>query len=151
MRLSELSRVLFVPLLLVAACDCDDCDDQPSARPVSIQVEVFDPVTNFVWEGVSVRVVEAEQEWSQCVCVSPFVTWHVTDVTGQVFIDEFELRAAAVGFLEDGHGAAVLGPQGFEDEATVLLEIAAEGFTTVFAEVPLSWSVPDVFVAVPFN
>jgi hypothetical protein len=32
----------------------------------------------------------------------------------------------------------------------VLLEISAPGFVPVYVDVPLSWSVPDVFVEVPF-
>lgn len=123
----------------------------PAVRPVSILVEVYDPVTNFVWENVSVRVVESDQEWSQCTCQSPFEDWYLTDGTGRVFLDEFTLAAADVGFIEDGAGAAVLGSRRFEDEATVVLEIDALGFTPVFVEVPLSWDVPDVFVEVPFQ
>jgi hypothetical protein len=46
--------------------------------------------------------------------------------------------------------AAVLGSRAFEDDATVLLEISAPGFVPVYVDVPLSWSVPDVFVEVPF-
>ncbi len=120
-------------------------------RPVSILVEVFDPTTNFVWENVSVRVVEAEQEWSQCTCVSPFEDWFLTDTTGQVLFDEFTLAAEQVGFVQDGAGAAVLGSRRFEDQATVTLEIDAVGFSPVFIDVPLSYGQPDVFVQVPFQ
>jgi hypothetical protein len=123
----------------------------PGPRPVSILVEVYDPVTNFVWENVGVRVVRAEQEWSQCTCVSPFVDWYLTNGAGQVLLDEHVLAAAEVGFVEDGAGRALLGSRSFEDEATVLLEIGASGYTSVFVEVGLNWNVPDVFVAVPFN
>jgi len=120
-------------------------------RPVSILVEVYDPITNFVWENVSVRIVEADQEWSGCTCASPFVDWYLTDAAGRVLLDEFALAAAEVGFLEDGAGGALLGPGLHEDEATVVLEIDAVGFVPVFVEVPLRWDGPDVFIAVPFN
>ena len=123
----------------------------PAPRPVSILVEVFDPITNFVWQNVSVRVAEADQEWSQSTATSPIEDWHLTDGTGQVLFDEFELAFANVGFQEDGNGAAIIGPRSFEDEATVVLEVDAIGFTPVFFEVPLSWLQPDVFVQLPFN
>ncbi len=125
---------------------------QPApARLVSILVEVYDPVTNFVWEGVSVRIVEADQEWYGGTFASPYQDWFLTDVNGRVLFDEDLLAGARVGFLEDDNGRAVLGPAANEDEATVLLEIDAVGFTPVFVQVPLQWNTPDVFVQVPFN
>ena len=63
----------------------------------------------------------------------------------------FLLADARVGFLEDDQGRAVLGPASDEDEATVLIEVFATGFTPVFMQVPLQWSLPDVSVSVPFN
>jgi hypothetical protein len=121
------------------------------ARLVSILVEVYDPITNAVWENVSVRVVEADQEWYGGVFASPYQDWFLTDAQGQVFLDEDLLALARVGFLEDDLGRAVLGPDTAEDEATVLLEVDAVGFSPVLVEVPLRWSQPDVFVQVPFN
>jgi hypothetical protein len=153
MLLHRLLPLAFAALLLSSCCD-DDCDDDVVAaepRPVSILVEVYDPVTNLVWENVSVRVVEADQEWSNCSCTSPVETWFLTDVTGRVLLDEYLLAAADVGFLEDGNGRAVLGPHAAEDEATVLIEVDAVGFTPVRVAVPLRWDRPDVFVEVPFN
>lgn len=124
---------------------------QREPRPVSIEVEVFDPVTGFVWENVGVRVVEADQEWAGSTFVSPFMDWYFTDSAGLVLLDEFILAAAEVGFLEDSAGRALLGPRSFEDEALVVLELDALGFTPVIVEVPLSWDVPDVFISVPFQ
>ena len=142
-------------LLTLGLAGCYECceDDSHYAEPrlVSILVEVYDPATNQLWENVGVRVVQAAQEWSNCVCVSPFVQWHLTGSTGQVLIDEIQLAAAQVGFLEDGSGRAVLGPYDYEDQATVLLEVGAVGFPSVFVNVELHWGAPDVFVAVPFN
>ena len=122
--------------------------EQP--RLTSILVEVYDPLTNFAWEGVSVRVVEADQEWSGCTCVSPYLDWLQTDAFGRVLIDEYVLGDADVGFFEDSTGAAVLSPAFDEDEALVVLEIDAIGFAPTYVEVPLSWNEPDVFVEVPF-
>lgn len=141
---------------LLAACGGGDDDGgspppQRAARPVSILVEVYDPTTNFVWENVSVRVVEADQEWSGCTCANPVQEWYLTDAAGQVLLDEFVLARADVGFVEDGAGGAILAAHHAEDQATVVLEIDAVGFTPVIVEVPLSWSVPDVLVEVPFN
>ena len=68
-----------------------------------------------------------------------------------LLLDEYLLADAEVGFLEDSLGRAVLGPNGGEDQATVVLEIDAVGFMPVIVEVPLRWDQPDVFVEVPFN
>ncbi len=125
--------------------------DARTPRPVSIQVEVYDPATNWVWENVGVRIVEADQEWSSCTCASPYQDWYFTDAAGQVLLDEYVLAAAEVGFVTDGLGRAQVLPRSFEDEVTVVLEIDAVGFTPIIVEVPLNWNVPDVFVAVPFN
>ncbi len=118
---------------------------------MSILVEVYDPVTNFVWENVSVRVVEADQEWAQGTFVSPYDDWYLTGVDGRVLLDEYLLADAEVGFPEDTQGRAILGPQHFENEATVVLEVDALGFVPVRVEVPLRWDTPDVFVEIPFN
>ncbi|HZN41177.1 MAG TPA: hypothetical protein VFD82_20395 [Planctomycetota bacterium] len=153
--MSSFKALWLVPLLLLSACwdddwdDCDHCDDQP--RLVSIEIEVYDPVTQFVWEGVTVRIVEADQEWSGLTHVSPYQISLITDSTGRVFFDEFALADASIGFVEDADGRAVLGDDAFEDEARVMFEISAEGHTPVTLFVPLSWHVSDVFVAVPFN
>lgn len=149
---------LQLPILLLAFLMATSCGHRtPRAnvrveepRLVSILVEVYDPNTNLVWENVSVRIVEADQEWSNCTCVSPYVDWYLTDSSGRVLLDEFLLADADVGFLVDDLGAAVLGPRRDEDEALVVLEIDAVGFAPVIVEVPLSWDEPDVFVEVPF-
>lgn len=151
--------LLFAALAALAAlASCMPSHDhyvivEPSRlpRPVSIQVEVYDPATNSVWENVSVRIAEADQEWSNSTWVSPYEDWYLTDRDGLVYLDEYAIAAAEVGFDVDSTGAAVLGPRSFEDEATVWLEIDAVGFTPVWVEVPLSWSRPDAFVSVPFN
>lgn len=142
--------------LLLAAChhhddDCDRGGGPADPRLVSILVEVYDPVTNFVWENVTVRILEADQEWCGCTYVSPLDASYLTDVSGRVLLDEDRLAAANIGFLEDGFGRAVLGARSFEDQATVLLEIDAPGFVPVYVEVPLRWDQPDVFVEVPFS
>lgn len=145
---------LLAPIVVLSACGGGKSRATlrtESPRLVSILVEVYDPVTNLVWENVSVRVVEADQEWSQCTCISPFADWLLTDATGRVLLDEFLLADAEVGFQEDIDGRAILGPHRDEDEATVVLEIDALGFTPVIVEVPLRWDTPDVFVEVPFN
>lgn len=143
-----------LPLLFVAAA-CGHSHAHPSVRPeeprlVSILVEVYDPATNLVWENVSVRVVESDQEWSGCTCASPWVDWFLTDANGRVLLDEYALADADVGFHEDGLGRALLFPYRDEDQATVVLEIDAVGFVPVIVEVPLRWDQPDVFVEVPF-
>ncbi len=123
----------------------------PDPVPVSILVEVYDPATNWVWENVAVRIVEADHEWSNCSCVNQWTDWYWTDSNGQVVLTEYDLAYADVGFREDGFGRAMLWPRWFEDEATVLLEVWADGFVPVYVEVDLCWCQPDVMVSVPFQ
>ena len=117
---------------------------------MSILVEVYDTNTNFAWQGASVRIVEADLEWSGDTWASPYQDYYLTDANGRVLLDEFLLADAAVGFYEDQNGAAVLSPASSEDEATVVIEVSGDGFQSVYVEVPLRWSQPDVFVEVPF-
>lgn len=148
------SLLLLASLLVVTSCGGGRRRGTVQVEPprlVSILVEVYDPVTNFVWENVSVRIAEADQEYCGCTYVSPFDDWYLTDATGRVLLDEFLLADANVGFLEDVNRAAVLGSESYRDEALVVLEVSADGFTTVVVEVPLRWDTPDVFVEVPFN
>ncbi|MBL9078486.1 MAG: hypothetical protein JNL08_13335 [Planctomycetes bacterium] len=153
--MSNLRTVLFLSLL-VAAAGCRRGDSradlrEESPRYVSILVEVYDPATNLVWENVSVRIVEADQEWSQCTCESPYEDWYLTDGNGRVLLSEADLAYAEVGFQEDGAGRAVIGARRDEDQATVVLEVDALGFVPKLVVVPLSWDQPDVFVEVPFE
>lgn len=142
-------------LLVLAACGGGSEDDPPVQTvgpvPVSILVEVYDPVTNFVWQNVGVRIVEADQEWAGWIYSNPYEDWYLTDSAGQILLTEYDLAMADVGFRQDANGRALLYPGGFEDQATVLLEVWADGFLPVFVEVDLCWCQPDVFVAVPFG
>jgi hypothetical protein len=152
--MNKRSRLMPLLLLSLVACGSGHTHSAPNLsvpRPVSILVEVYDPQTNLLWENVSVRIVEADQEWSRCTCSSPYEDWFLTDSRGQVLLDEYQLAFAEVGFQEDAAGRALLGPRSDEDEALVVLEIDALGFTPVIVEVPLRWDTPDVLVEVPFQ
>ena len=121
-------------------------------RPVSIEVEVFDPVSGFVWQDVGVRVVEAYNEWSNLFVETPLVdAFYYTDENGLVYLDEFLIADAAVGFAEDIGSGAILESLSGRDEATVTLEVWGPGFTPVFVDVVLTWDEPDVFISVPFE
>jgi hypothetical protein len=125
---------------------------KPDPRPVSLAVEVYDPVTDFVWEGVGVRIVEGAMEWSGCVCPNPDQDqWYLTDGFGSVAWDAAALGDTGIGFLEDSFGRAVLAPEFDADEAFVLIELAAPGFPTVQYDILLSWDEPDVFVSIPYQ
>ncbi len=148
-------RALLAALLLLPLSACSDCCTEtvyePPPRAVELEIEVYDPFTGGVWEGVGVRVVQADQEWSGCVCVSPYADeFALTDRTGLAYFSPFALAAAQVGFVEDAAGQAILYPGAFENEADVLLEVWAPGFDPVFVEVPLSYGQPYRFVSVPF-
>jgi hypothetical protein len=143
------------PLVLFAACHHEHHVVQtqpPSPRLVSLQVEAFDPATNLAWQGVGVRIAQATLEWSGLTMVNPDPTVRIfTDNTGVAFFSAADLADAAVGFVEDSFGRAVLEPDSRLDQAVVTVELSAPGFPTVLADVDLSWSVPDVFVSVPFS
>ncbi|MGA1608012.1 MAG: hypothetical protein ACO4CT_13595, partial [Planctomycetota bacterium] len=84
---------------------------------MELEIEVYDPFTGGVWEGVGVRVVQADQEWSGCVCVSPYANdFALTDRTGLAYFSPFALAAAEVGFVEDAAGRAVLYSGAFEND-----------------------------------
>ena len=103
--------------------------EQP--RLTSVLVEVYDPVTNLAWENVSVRVVEADQEWSGCTCVSPYFDWFLTDSSGRVLINEYLLADAEVGFFEDSTGAAQVAAVAFVDGAENRVIILSDGDANV--------------------
>ncbi len=143
-------------LVLLTATACHSGGSREDSIPVyrdryvSIEVEVYDPQSGYVWEDVAVRIVQSDQEWSGCICVNPIADdWYYTDEFGTILFTEVDLAQADVGFLEDG-GLAVVSPDYDEDEVTVLLEVTAPGLGTVFQSVDLSWDEPDVFVSIPF-
>ena len=154
-----LRKILPVLLLAVLASACHRhrratvvVQSQPQPRTVSIEVEVYDPISGFVWQDVGVRVVEAYNEWSDCLCENPkFDDYYFTNSSGLVFLSEFDLAFAEVGFIEDSSQRALLEPGTSADEAVVTLEISALTFDTVYVDVPLSWDDPNVFVSVPFE
>jgi len=157
MQSTILTRFALLGLLsLLAACGSRRRSPtiivDPEPVPVSIEVEVYDPVTNFVWQDVAVRVLESEQEWSGVVTPTPYTDfWQFSDIDGLVFFDEYWIGDSDVGFIEDTNGAALLLPNRFEDEAIVVLELDGLGFTPLYVEVDLSWDFPDIFVSVPFD
>ncbi len=120
-------------------------------NPVSIEIEVYDPKTNYVWENVSVRIIEVEHEWSNCTCPNPKQNdFYYTDKNGIVYFSPEHLGASNLGFLLDGYDRAVLSPDVFEDEATVLVEISAPGLGTVYERIELTWDESRTFISVPF-
>ena len=146
--------VLSLLSFALSAC-CDSCDDEYYPAPpeaVSIEVEVYDPVTGGVWEGVGVRLASAWQEWSGCVCDSPFTdSFELTDMAGRVHFSAYDVHSYAIGFPVDSYGRAVLGSHPAGDDATVPLEVWAPGFNSVFVRVDVSWSWPDALISVPFH
>ncbi|MCC6673452.1 MAG: hypothetical protein IT458_20510 [Planctomycetes bacterium] len=143
-----------LPLVLLgalAACDCDEDYSEPLPRLAAIEVETYDPVTNLVWENMGVRIISAYQEWAGQEFRNPAPVWFLTGPTGRVYLDMQRLAEARVGFQEDADGNALLRAGPTEDQAWVLLEIGAQGFTSVFAEVELAWYAPQRFVSVPIR
>ena len=143
-------------LAVLGACTVEETTvvvpgDNPDPVPVEIEVEVYDPVTNGVWENVGVRVVEAWNEWSGRVVESPYGDFYLTDVNGLAYISPEGLADYEVGFAINGQGQALLGYEPDRDEATVLIEVFADGFDSVFVEVELTWDQPYRFVSVPFR
>ena len=120
-------------------------------EPVSIEIEVYDPVSGFVWEDVSVRIVEIEHEWSDQINVNTVQNdYFFTDFDGIVFFSPDYLGREDLGFLVDEFEGAILSPDILEDEASVLIEISAPGLGVVFERIDISWEEPRVFVSIPF-
>jgi hypothetical protein len=150
----------FAPLsALLAASLAGGChghfDDDPAPiyhdEPVSIEIEVYDPNTQYVWQDVSVRIIEVDHEWSGLIWPNPTKNdFYYTDKFGVVYFSPELLAVSDLGFLEDGIGRAVLSPDYLEDEATVLVEISAPGLGRVYERIELSWDEPRVYVQVPF-
>ncbi len=152
-------RRLLIPLLLMTLTACGSrrtttvvVQEQPPApRPVSIEVEVYDPESGFVWQDVGVRVVRSYNEWSDCICDAPIQDlWIYTDANGLVLLTEFDIADADVGFIEDSDQRALIEPALDADEAVVTIEVWSPDFAPVIVDVPLDWEQPDVFVSVPF-
>lgn len=147
--------LLLLGLLPLGACSCDDdvvYVESRVPRTVSIEVEIYDPVTNRVWIDAPVRIVEAELEWSRLIVRNPDTTaYYLTNDAGRTVFTSYDLSAARVGFVTDSAGRAVLEPDGERDEGYVLLEVAAPGFETAYMDVYLSWANPDAFVEIPFR
>lgn len=157
---SQSSRLLLLPALSFALAACGGSSrggattvvvtDPPA--PVEIEVEVYDPITNFVWEGVGVRIVEAYVEPNRGYLFSPLVDdFFFTDPFGLVYFAPEDLAFANVGFTQDALGRAVLEPFLDADEAWVVLEVWSPGFLPVEVEVYLSWDQPFTFVSIPFE
>jgi hypothetical protein len=151
-----MSRLLGSCLLIALAAGCGGSKGPHGAahaqpRPVSLQVEVYDPVTNGIWENLGVRIVQSDNEWSQCVCESVNEVLLYTDTNGTVYFSGSHLADAEVGFQEDIYGRAVLGPLGHEDEAWVTIEVGDPTLGYEYFEVRLSYQEPDLFVSVPFS
>jgi hypothetical protein len=150
----------FAPLsALLAASLAGGCHghfgDDPAPvyhdEPVSIEIEVYDPNTNYVWQDVSVRIIEVDHEWSGLIWPNPTKNdFYYTDKFGVVYFSPERLAVSDLGFLEDDIGRAVLSPDYLEDEATVLVEISAPGLGRVYERIELSWDEPRVYVQVPF-
>lgn len=157
-RLSRLTALGLTAVLLTAS-GChrtsyrhDKAAAPLRARTVAIQVEVYDPVTNLVWENVGVRIVEASVEGSGCICTNPDRDdWYYTDDFGVVDFDAKAIALAEVGFEISDFDEALLSPHVSKDEATVLVEVYAEGYRPVLWEVDISWDRPDAFVQIPFG
>ena len=150
------SVLLACSLLLVTATACHSRRPvlvvTPEPRLVSLEVEVYDPVTNFVWEGVGVRIREAWLEWSNQVVPNgdPAVR-HLTDITGLAYFSPGDVADAQVGFIEDLFLRAQLEGYDDADEAIVQVELSAPGFPIVLVDVPVSWNDPNAFVSIPYS
>ena len=113
---------------------------------------MYDPQTNFVWENVGVRLVEADQEWSGRICSNPDrEDWYYTDTFGTVLFSPKDIADADIGFRVDELERAVISQHRDEDQAIVLLEVWSKGFRPVLWEVKLTYDKNDVFVSIPFE
>jgi hypothetical protein len=120
------------------------------SRPASVEVEIYDRFDGFPLPNARVRVVSVWHEWSGLETFSPYFDAYLTDGTGYVAFDAFDLADYEVGFLLDRNGQAVLPPGAFEDDAIVTLEVWLPGEAPYRFEVPLEWRRPAALVAVDY-
>ena len=135
MRPHALIPLLLVTLVLSGCGRRNHSNPKPVAydRLASLVIEVYDPDTNSVWEGVSVRIVEVEHEWSGRVVPNPIEDdWYVTGRDGTIEFTPKLLGMTNVGFFEDPFGRAVMSPDLDQDEAIVLIEVYGEGLGSAF-------------------
>lgn len=154
MKRIALISALFAASLAGGCHSAHDDDDYGTVyydEPASIEIEVYDPKTGYVWQDVSVRIVEVDHEWSGCICPNPTANdFFYTDEFGVVYFSPELLYDMDLGFLEDGNGRAIMSPDELEDEASVLVEISAPGLGSIYERIELSWEDPRVYIQVPF-
>lgn len=143
--------VLASLLLLVAGCGSGHHHHLDDHSQVSLVVVVHDK-DGFAWENVEVRILEAWNEWSACVCKGK-EPWSVdfTDRNGEVVFDPRTLALAELGFAEIPDGVAVLGSHHDEDEAILKLIVGHDSLGWVRVDVPLSFHDPHVELFVELN
>ena len=98
-------------LALFAACGHRDCDPPPppAPNPVSILIEVYDPVTNLALPGVRVRVIDAYQDWFEGYLQDPAKELSKTFEDVQGYDDIVMLRDIEVESHCEHHMAPFLG------------------------------------------
>lgn len=144
----------FLALSLCSLVSCSKIGGHAAApilRHVSLEVEVYDPISGYVWQGVGVRLLDATTEWSG-LTIPNIQAGRIdyTDAYGTVYFDETDLADAQMGFAIDPYGRAVLDPDPLADEAWITVEVSSPGFPTVLATAYLSWDAPHCFVSIPF-
>lgn len=147
MRPSSTARrsllVFALPLLTAILASCHSGEEWPPSKAVGLTAEVRDGTSGGLLSGAKITLVEVEHEWSACVCKSPFDVFGITDQTGQVRFEPEDFAAAEVGFLEDGHGRAVLQGHPNKDEAIVVLVVTRTGYRDELVKILLSNAQPD--------
>lgn len=129
------SLLALLALLLVPSCGTS----HERFSQAWLEVVVVDR-DGYAWEGVEVRIVEAWNEWSACVCKGR-EPWSVdfTDRDGQVIFGPKALAYAELGFQEEPGGVAVLGSRSHDDEAVLKLLVGHDKLGWVKFDVPLTY------------
>ncbi len=143
-----------VPLLFfLLALPVPGCGGPVYERHAQVSLTVFvHDKDGFAWKDVEVRIKEAWNEWSACVCKGK-EPWSkdYTDADGEVVFGPRELARSDIGFVENEAGAAVIGSFPDDDEAVIRLIVGDDSLGWVEIEVPINYHEPHVEVFVELN
>ncbi|HMQ23782.1 MAG TPA: hypothetical protein PKE00_14915 [Planctomycetota bacterium] len=148
MKTASLRMLALAALLLLGACHRwhdHDC------KPVSLSITVVDS-KNAVWQGMTVRLLEAWNEWSddRRQGKDPWATLK-TDDRGVVYFNSEDIASAELGFLEEPKGIAVLHSDRWRNEAVFTVEVGDDTLGWIEVEIPVRFPATHLDVEIEFE
>ncbi|MCA8968976.1 MAG: hypothetical protein KDC95_04310 [Planctomycetes bacterium] len=123
----------------------------PGKKPVSLSITVVDS-KNAVWQGLTVRILEAWNEWSDDYRQGkdPWATMR-TDDRGLAYFDSEDIASADLGFLESPDGIAVLYDDPWRNEAVFIVEVGDDTLGWIEVEIPVRYPSTHLDVEIEFE